>query len=138
MTSSLPVPARRHLPAIVALGACVAMVPWTVVLALTLPDRYVAHNWSTTWVGFDVLLLVSFAVTGITALAGRRHGQAFWAATIVTATLLTCDAWFDVTTASNTASLTSSLVTAVGGNLPVAALMLFLGYRSLRRATPRS
>jgi hypothetical protein len=127
-------PGRRRLTAILALGACVALVPWTIMLAFTLPERYVAHHWSTTWVGFDVLLVASFAVTGVTALL-RRRGQAVWAGTLVTATLLTCDAWFDVTTASTTSSLVSSAVTAAAGNLPLAALMVFLGYRSLRHSS---
>jgi hypothetical protein len=127
-------PARRRLTAVLALGACVAMVPWTVMLAFTLPDRYVAHHWSTTWVGFDILLVAAFAATGVTALR-RRRGQALWAATLVTATLLTCDAWFDITTASTTSSLVSSLVTATAGNLPLAGLMVYLGYRSLRHSS---
>lgn len=125
---------RRYLPAVLALGACVAMVPWTYMLAMTLPQRYVTHHWDTTWVGFDILLLASFAATGIAALAARRRGHALWAATIVTATLLCCDAWFDITTATR-ASLASSVVTAVAGNLPLAGLMLFLGYRALRHAS---
>jgi hypothetical protein len=128
-------PRRRLWAATLALGACAAMVPWTVMLAFTLPDRYVAHHWSTTWVGFDILLVASFAATAVAALLARRRGQALWAATLVTATLLTCDAWFDVTTASTTSSLVSSLVTAAGGNLPLAALMVYLGYRSLRHAS---
>jgi len=111
--------------------ASLALIPWTVYLAVTLPNHYVARNWVATWVGFDILLLVSFAAIGVAALAGRRRGQALWAATIVTATLLCCDAWFDITTATR-ASLSSSVFTAVAGNLPLAALLLFLGYRSLR------
>ncbi|HKT05261.1 MAG TPA: hypothetical protein VJT31_37570, partial [Rugosimonospora sp.] len=104
----------------------------------TLPDRYVTHHWSTTWVGFDILLLISFAATGTAALAGRRRGHALWAATLVTATLLGCDAWFDVTTAGAGASLTDSVVTAAAGNLPLAAVLLLLGYRSLRHSTVRT
>jgi hypothetical protein len=125
---------RRRWTAVLALGACVAMIPWTVMLALTLPDRYVAHHWSTTWVGFDSLLLASFAATAVIAWLGRRRGQGLFAATIVTATLLARDAWFDITTAATTSSLTTSAVTAAAGNLPLAALLLFLGYRSLRHS----
>jgi hypothetical protein len=128
---------RRWWSGVVALGACVAMVPWTVMLALTLPDRYVAHHWSTTWVGFDILLLASFAATAIAAWAGRRRGHWLWAASIVTATLLACDAWFDITTASTPSSLVSSAVIAGAGNLPLAALLVFLGYRSLRHPVAR-
>jgi hypothetical protein len=126
-------PRRRLWTAVLALGACAAMVPWTVMLAYTLPERYTAHHWSITWVGFDLLLGASFAVTAGAALLGRR--RAIWAATLVTATLLTCDAWFDITTASSPSSLMSSILTGAAGNLPLAGLMIYLGYRSLRHST---
>jgi hypothetical protein len=98
------------------------MIPWTLVLATTLPDRYVADHWSTTWVGFDTLLFISFATT---AWAAWRHSRAVWAATVVTATLLGCDAWFDITTASTTADLITSAITAAGGLL-LAAMLIYL------------
>jgi hypothetical protein len=113
---------RRRWPAILALAACLAMIPWTLVLAATLPDRYVAAHWSTTWVGFDTLLLISFATT---AWAAWRRSRAVWAATVVTATLLGCDAWFDITTASTTSDVISSAITAAGG-LPLAAILIYL------------
>lgn len=117
---------RRRWLAILAFGACLAMIPWTVTLANSLPDRYVALHWSTTWVGFDSLLMLSFAVTG---LATWRHHRARWAAALVTATLLACDAWFDVSTASTVPDVIGSAVTAAVGELPLAALLVFLAHR---------
>jgi len=122
---------RRRWLAILAFGACVAMVPWTVMLANSLPDRYVALHWSTTWVGFDSLLMLSFAVTG---LATWRHHRARWAAALVTATLLACDAWFDVSTASTVPDVIGSAVTAAAGELPLAALLIFLAHRGREAA----
>jgi hypothetical protein len=124
---------RRRWLAILAFGACVAMVPWTVMLANSLPDRYVTLHWSITWVGFDSLLMLSFAVTG---LATWRHHRARWAAALVTATLLACDAWFDVSTASTVPDVIGSAVTAVAGELPLAALLLFLAHRGREAARP--
>src|SRR5580692_4197016 len=43
-------------------GSAAALVPWIVFLALTLPTHTVAHNWSTVWIGFDLLLATAFAV----------------------------------------------------------------------------
>jgi hypothetical protein len=120
---------RRRWPAVIALGACVAMIPWTAMLATTLPDRYVTRHWSMTWVGFDSLLTISFAVT---AWAIWRQHEARWAATVITATLLACDAWFDVTTASTVQDLVGSAVTAAAGELPLAALLLYLAVRRRR------
>ncbi len=127
-------PLRRWAPVVLGIGACLAMIPWIMRLAATLPDRYVTYHWSTTWVGFDSLLLVSFAVT---AWATRRRGSAYQMATLVTATLLGCDAWFDVTTAASGADLTASLITAIAGELPLAAILIYLGFRSdAGRAAP--
>jgi hypothetical protein len=121
-----PGPRRRRWLAVVAFGACVAMIPWTVMLAGSLPDRYVTLHWSTTWVGFDSLLMASFAITG---LATWRHHRARWAAALVTATLLACDAWFDVSTASTVTDLVGSAITAALGELPLAALLIYLSLR---------
>jgi len=37
-------------------GGAIALTPWTIYLAFTLPDNYVAHNWPATWIGFDCVL----------------------------------------------------------------------------------
>jgi hypothetical protein len=113
-------------PAVLALAAALAMIPWTSLLAVTLPDRYVTHHWSVTWVGFDSALLVSF---GVIAWAAWRRRAALLPATVVTATLLGCDAWFDVTTASTTSDLVASAVTAAVGELPLAAALIWLAAR---------
>jgi hypothetical protein len=123
-TGAAPVRERRRWwPAVLALGACLAMIPWTVMLANTLPDRYVATHWSTTWVGFDSLLMASFALM---AWATWRRHRMRWTATVVTATLLACDAWFDVTTASTTSDIIGSAITAAAGELPLAGLLIYL------------
>jgi len=119
-------PWRRRWLALLAFGGCVALIPWTAMLAATLPDRYVTPHWSTTWVGFDSLLIVSFALTGLATV--RRH-PARWAAALVTATLLACDAWFDVSTAGTVSDLVGSAITAVAGELPLAAVLIYLAVR---------
>jgi hypothetical protein len=127
--TTTPAPSVRRWLAVLTLAACLAMVPWTVRLAATLPERYVTQHWSVTWVGFDTLLLISF---GFTAWATLRRSRSVWAATAVTATLLGCDAWFDVTTASTGADLVVSAITAAGGELPLAAALIYLARRPAR------
>jgi hypothetical protein len=105
---------------------CVGLVPWTVGLALTLPRSYLIGNWSLAWVGFDVILL---GCLGTTAWALWRRRIVAIPASLITATLLLCDAWFDVVTAHGGRCLLLSVATALGAELPIAAL---LGVTSLR------
>ena len=74
--------------------AAAALVPWTVYLGVSLPDRYVARHWTLTWVGFDAVLLTMFAAT---ALLGLFRRQLVALTAFASGVLLLCDAWFDVT-----------------------------------------
>jgi hypothetical protein len=123
-TTAGPPPGQRRQRWAVALpmAASLAMVPWILVLATSLPDRYVANHWNVTWVGFDILELISFAVTSWTAW---RRFPAARAATVVSVTLLACDAWFNLTTISTTADLIASAATTAAG-LPYAVALLYL------------
>lgn len=101
-------------------AAVAALLPWTAYLAVSLPDRYVARNWSVTWVGFDALLLTMFAVT---ALLGLLRRQLLILAAFTSGVLLVCDAWFDVTTAAPR-DFWLSVGIALVLELPVAALLI--------------
>ena len=108
---------RRPLVITISLAATMAFLGWIAVLALTLPTRYLANHWNVAWVGFDVMLLISLLATGW-AMAGRRPSAG--TALMVSAAMLVCDAWFDVTTASGaTTTLISIGLAAV--ELPAAA-----------------
>ena len=91
---------RRRRLVLLLTGSSVGVIPWIVLLAITLPPRYVAGHWTLTWVGFDIILLGLLALTAW--LAWRRR-QALVVAAFLTAALLACDAWFDITTASGRA-----------------------------------
>jgi len=73
----------------------VLLVPWTAWLAVRLPSRHVSPHWDIAWVGFDMILTVAIAATGIGLW--RRARFAPFTATIA-ATLLLTDAWFDIFT----------------------------------------
>jgi hypothetical protein len=60
----------------------------------------------------------------------RRRIFIPWA--IVTATLLCCDAWFDIVMDWNTPGLPVSLLTAGVGELPLAALLFYTARRLIR------
>ncbi|MCV7378351.1 hypothetical protein BST11_20155 [Mycobacterium alsense] len=109
-------------------GGSIAMVPWLGYLSMTLPQNYVAHNWTLTWIGFDVLL-VGFMMA--TALLGYLRRQLLVPAAFTTGVLLICDAWFDLMTAGPK-DVWLSVTTALLIEVPVAVFMIFSAQRLLR------
>jgi hypothetical protein len=123
----------RRVRLVLMVGAIVSLVPWTVYLAITLPDKYIAHNWTATWVGFDALLLVFMVATAVFGLLRR---QLLVLAAFTTGVLLVCDAWFDVMTAAPT-DRWLSVLTAVLGELPLAGVLITGALRIIRLTATR-
>ena len=96
------------------------LVGWIIVLVLTLQRHYTATHWRLAWVGFDIVLLAAFAVTGWAFWRGR---QIVIACLLVTGALLCSDAWFDVILDLGTGGEWLSLLTAAVVELPIAFLM---------------
>src|SRR5947209_2396984 len=46
-------------------GGLLVMIPWVGYLGMTLPQKYVAHNWPVTWIGFDILLMSFMLATAV-------------------------------------------------------------------------
>ena len=122
---------RRKLALALVLACCVFLAAWIGVLAVTLPSRYSSGGWRGAWVGFDIALLLAFASVAWTAWRGK---QLLIVCLVVTATLLCCDAWFDLTLDWGTSGFYFSLLSAVAAELPLAVLM-GLGARRLLRLT---
>lgn len=110
------------------IGGSIAMIPWLVYLSVTLPENYVAHNWTATWVGFDVLL-VAFMLA--TAVLGYLRRQLLTLAAFTSGVLLICDAWFDLMTAGPK-DIWLSLVTALLIEVPLAIFMITGAQRIVR------
>jgi hypothetical protein len=110
------------------IGGSIAMVPWLGYLSITLPANYVAHNWTATWVGFDILLVVFMVAT---ALLGYLRRQLVVLAAFTAGVLLICDAWFDLMTAGPD-DLWLSVVTALLIEIPLAIFMIRGAQRILR------
>jgi hypothetical protein len=96
---------------------------WAVLLIFTLPRNYTANHWRVAWAGFDLGLGAAMVTTAIAVI--RRSPFAEVAAAI-TGTLLLCDAWFDVLTASTTGELVQAAVEATLIELPLAALCFWM------------
>ncbi|MFD8813770.1 hypothetical protein ACFV23_20300 [Streptomyces sp. NPDC059627] len=121
---------RRHRRAVGQLALCVfVLVPWTVYLAVSLPDRFEARYWPMVWVGFDVMLLVSLAAAGAAVWLRR---QALIPMSFVAATLLVCDAWFDVSLSWGRGDVWGSIASAVLVELPLAFLLVMRARRVLK------
>jgi hypothetical protein len=125
---------RRRLVLMLTVASAV-LIPWIVLLALTLPRHYVAGHWRLTWVGFDITLLAALAAT---AWFAWRRRQAVVITAFITATLLACDAWFDITTASGQKDTLEAIGSAVLIELPLAALLFWVAYHLLRAAVRRA
>jgi hypothetical protein len=122
---------RRAIALAVIIVSCLVLAAWTGLLAATLPKYYRTGNWRGAWVGFDVALLATFAVTG---WASFRRRQILIICLIVLATLLCCDAWFDVVLDVRTKGFQLSLLSALLVELPLAAVAI-LGARRLLHMT---
>jgi len=122
---------RRTLLLALVIVCCVALAAWIGVLAATLPRYYRAGDWRGAWVGFDIALLLAFAATG---WAAWRRRQILIICLVVLATLLCCDAWFDVVLDARTRGFELSLLSAILIELPLAAVAI-QGARRLVRIT---
>ena len=120
----LRIPLPRPLTVLLALVA-VALVPWTLYLTFTLPSRHVTIHYDLAWVGFDVALAASFAATAWSTFRGSRWLVALAA---VTATMLCCDAWFDIVTSHGGGEMWEAVAEAVFAELPLAAVCAFIVY----------
>jgi hypothetical protein len=120
---------RRALALALIIVCCVVLVAWIGVLAATLPRYYRTGGWRGAWVGFDVAELAAFAATG---WAAWKRRQVLIICLVVLATLLCCDAWFDVVLDARTRGFYLSLASALVIELPLAALAIAAARRLLR------
>ena len=114
---------RKRWLALLLAAVAVGLVPWTLWLTISLPARHVARHYDVAWVGFDVVLAVSFAVT---AYAFVRAPTWLAPAAAVTGTLRICDAWFDVVTSGPGWERAEAALLAGLAELPLAALCVWI------------
>jgi hypothetical protein len=119
---------RAHPFGFLAMAATIALIPWTLVYILQLPDHHTAKHWNLAWAGFDLTLC---AALGVTAWAALKERALLIVGLIVSSTLLVCDAWFDVVTSFGTDDQTVTLITALGIELPLAGYFALLTRRVL-------
>jgi hypothetical protein len=102
--------------------------PWTLYLAVTLPARHVQQNfYNVAWTGFDVALAAAIVATGIGVLWRRLWVQS---AATCAATLLVCDAWFDVLSSNAGIDRLEAILMATFPELPTAAFCIYIAHHS--------
>jgi len=119
----------RRIGVLFSIISCTVLVGWIIVLVLTLNRDYTATHWRLAWVGFDIVLLAAFAATGWAFWRGR---QIVIACLLVTATLLCCDAWFDVILDLGSSGVWVSIASAVIVEIPLALVMFNAARRLIR------
>jgi hypothetical protein len=121
----------RRMPAallLIAAGLCA----WVLELGSVLQGQAQVRNWSSTWVGLDLM-----EVTGLVLTAIMLHRRSMYLSptAAVTATLFGLDAWFDVLTASAGADWYQSLAAALFGEIPMTVLLAALAIWAPRHIT---
>ncbi|GGU82474.1 hypothetical protein GCM10010260_13840 [Streptomyces filipinensis] len=101
---------RKKWPWVLLGATAVLLVPWMVVLAVTLPGSTEVDHWPLAWVGLDVLMATGCAATALLGLRGDARARLTASAT---ASMAVLDAWFDITTAGAGAPLTEALLCAL-------------------------
>jgi hypothetical protein len=136
-----PEPARAGAPPVllrrarlVALGAGGFLLPWCVVLGVTLPATAQAQHWAAAWVGLDAGEAIAALATAV--LLARADARAALTAAAGGALLLT-DAWFDVCTSGPGLDHTLALAEAAFVELPLAGAAFWLAVRLTRSQATR-
>jgi hypothetical protein len=110
-----PVVRRRARLAAFAVGGF--LLPWSAVLAVTLPATAQAQHWALAWAGLDVAEAGAALATAVLLSRGDRRASLPAAAA---GTLLLIDAWFDVCTSAPGAGHAMALAEAGCAELPLA------------------
>ena len=146
MTMNLAAPRHGHTPAerrftkgprpealrrarLVALGTGAFLIPWSALLAATLPHTTQAYHWSLAWTGLDTGEAAAALATAV--LLARGDVRAALSAAAGGA-LLTADAWFDVCTSAPGSACCLSVASALFVELPLACGSFWLAARVIR------
>jgi hypothetical protein len=106
----------------------VGLVPGTLHLGFTLPSRHLQENYyDVAWSGFDFALAAAIVATGVGVLRRRLWVQG---AAACAATLLLCDAWFDVLSSNPGSDRMETLLLAIFTELPLAGFCIYIARHS--------
>ena len=116
-------------PSALATTVTAVLVPWCVVLALTLPATAIAANWSLAWSGLDAAEAIT---AGLTVWLIRRGTPCAAVTGAMAGALLFADAWFDVCTSAPGAPLLVAILQAGLLEIPLACAALWFATATIR------
>lgn|SRR4051794_4023825 len=99
------------------------LVPWSAVLAKTLPNSTQVRRWSTAWAGLDASEAAAALATSALLARGDRRAAVPAAAF---GALVLADAWFDVTTSAPGRESAIAIAEAAVVEVPLAAAAFWL------------
>lgn len=118
-----PSPAVLRRARVAALAVGGFLVPWSVVLAKTLPDTAQVRRWSLAWAGLDGSEAVAALATSALLARGDRRAAIPAAAF---GSLVLADAWFDVCTSAPGRDSVIAIAEAALVEVPLAAAAFWL------------
>ena len=104
-------------------------------LSIDLPSSYTTKNWDIAWVGFDLGLLFTLALT-LWAIWKQRQVSIISSA--ICGAILIIDSWFDVATSNGGRDLYSAIATAVFLQVPFALLLFRFSKNVMHRSLENS
>jgi hypothetical protein len=123
-------PLARRLSAVLLITAA-GLTIWMFYLGSILHGQAQVRNWSSTWVGLDLMEIAGLFATAILLL---RRSVYLSPVAAFTATLFVLDAWFDVMTGGSRFDLASSLAEAFLAELPLAIVLATIAVCAARRS----
>jgi hypothetical protein len=126
---------RYHrLGRLAALAVGLFLLPWCVVLGMTLPASTFVPDWSLAWMGLDFAEAVAALLTAVLLRRGSLRASL---SAMAGAGVLFADAWFDVCTSAAGLPRLLAIGEAVLLELPLAAAGIWLAVTLTRKANPR-
>lgn len=122
----------RSAPAVLLLIAA-GLSAWVMELGAILPGQAEVRNWSSAWIGLDVMEIAGLVLT---AACMWRRSACLSAAAGMAAALFAVDAWLDVLTSPTGAGWYGSLAEAIAGEIPMTLILTVIAIRAAG-ATPR-
>ncbi|MDX6259701.1 MAG: hypothetical protein QOH84_1389 [Kribbellaceae bacterium] len=119
---------------LVAGGVAVVLLPWVLILAVSLPSTYQANHWNLAWIGLDLAIAVT---AGLTALLLHRRDPRAALTAVAAGTLLIADAWFDVSTSAPGLDHSLAIAEALVLEVPLAIGAFVLASRTLKPLSER-
>lgn|SRR6185437_14115810 len=116
---------------LVALAVGGFLLPWSVLLLVTLPASAHAVHWALAWAGLDWAEGTAALATAVLLARGDRRASL---TAVAAGTLLVLDAWFDVCTSAPGAAQALAVAEAALVELPLAAAAIWLSLRLLAQS----